>query len=205
MKVFPVHYFPSVSWFAAISLEKSVFLEQWQHYRKQEMHNRMLIQGPNGVQFLSIPVKRTGKNTPISESEISYAENWQKNHWKSLETAYRSSPYFEYYEDRIAPFFSGAEELLLQLDLEIIKVLCGILEIETEFKLTESYEDADQYEKDFREEFLGRSNSMPEWFQPKEYHQVFKQFDPNLSVLDLICNEGPNARGVLQASLVKSL
>ena len=195
--IFPVYFFPPISWFAAIIRQKNIVFEQHSHFRKQGYSNRMRIQGANKIQPLTIPIRRTGEQTPILESEISYAENWQKDHWKGIESAYRSSPFFEYYESRIYPFFESREPFLIRHNLEILKVLFEFLEIETQWELSEKYLGAEEYSEDYRLAFDAAGNTHPEWFNAVPYPQVFRTFESDLSILDLLCNEGPGARGIL--------
>ena len=195
--IFPVYYFPPVTWFTAVIRQKTILLDQHSHFRKQGFTNRMQIQGANKIQTLSIPIRRTGEQTPVLKSEISYAETWQKDHWKGIESAYRSAPFFEYYESRIYPFFESREESIIRHNLAILKILFEFLDIQTDWILSEKYEPADTNSPDFRMDFDPSGNSVPAWFGIKEYPQVFRNFESNLSILDLLCNEGPATRDIL--------
>lgn len=198
MKIFPVYYFPPVSWFAAAIRTEDLILEAHIHYRKQQYFNRTRIRGANKVQNLSIPIVRTSENTPFHLRQISYAEDWQKLHWKSFEAAYRSSPYFEFYEDQIVSVFEDKFEKLIDLNMHLLGQLKKMLQLDGEWTLSEKYEDADFYEEDYRQAFDGRGNKLPEWFEPVEYRQVFPGFEGNLSITDLIFNMGPESLGVLR-------
>lgn len=200
MKVFPVFYFPPVSWFAALIREHSVVFEAHQHYRKQSYLNRTRIQGANKIQNLSIPIRRLGEETPIGLSEIDYNQDWQSDHWKGIESAYRSSPFFEYYEPLIEPFFHSKERFLMHHNLNIIAAMMDALKIKFSYNLTESYLPTEQWNHDYRNDFSGSGNPLASWFKPIAYPQVFRQFEPDLSILDLICNEGPGAGEILRKS-----
>ncbi len=202
--VLPVHYAPCISWFAAVLARKSVILEQFQHFRKQEYSNRMRIAGPNKIQVLTIPVVRTGENTPFKESRISFAEKWQKNHWKSLETAYRRAPYFEFYEDKLLPLFESQEFSLLHHNLAFIRMLMNILELDCELQLSPEFLDEGEYKTDLRHAFSRKGKSNKEWFRPVPYPQVFGKFESDLSVLDLLFNMGPDARRIVMESSIAS-
>ena len=117
MKVFPIYYCPPISWFAAVKPETTILLEAHEHYRKQQYFNRMRVKGPNGVLALSIPIAKAPEKSLVNSRKIAYAEDWQKNHWKSLEAGYRSSPYFEFYEDRFAPFYEQKWDSLMEFNL----------------------------------------------------------------------------------------
>ena len=205
MKVFPLFYFPPISWFSAVYGEKEIALEVNHHYRKQTYANRMEVQGSNKLQTLSIPIQREGDNTPFSHSRINYDSDWRKNHWRTLDAAYRRAPFFEYYEDRIEPFFLQEPDLIAPHTFEIVKVLLDILGMEVEVKLTESYLDSDAYDADYRLAFNARKPISPPWFKPVEYQQVFRTFEADLSILDLIANEGPAAIEVVRNSKIEGV
>jgi hypothetical protein len=198
LKIFPIYYFPPVSWFAAAIQQDSIALEAHIHYRKQQYYNRARIKGANKIQNLSIPIVRTSENTPFHLREISYAEDWQKLHWKSLEAAYRSSAYFEYYESDLEEIFAQQFSRLQDLNLAILEMLFRRLQIEVPFSLTESYALPSADGDDFRHAFDGRGNQIPSWFEPVPYRQVFEGFDPDLSILDLMCNMGPESVMILR-------
>lgn len=200
MKVFPVYYLPPISWFAALRQSSGIVLEAHEHYRKQQYFNRARIKGPNGVQSLSIPIVKAPEKTPIHTRRIAYQEDWQKNHWKSLEAGYRSSPYFEFYEDRFAPFYQQKWESLLEFNLEFLKVLFPLLDLEVNWTVSEQFFDADHYEEDFRPQFNARKVIAPSAFQAAPYQQVFPGFEPDLSIIDLLCNEGPATHQLLRDS-----
>lgn len=150
------------------------------------------------MQNLSIPIIRTSENTPFHLREISYAEDWQKQHWKSLEAAYRSSAYFEYYEDDLAELLEQQFPTLQELNLAILDMLLNRLQLDLAYTVSETYEEPAFYEADYRQSFDGRGNEMPAWFIPVEYRQVFPHFDADLSILDLMCNMGPEAVSILR-------
>ena len=205
MKVFPVYYFPPISWFAAIQSESQVMLEAREHYRKQQYFNRMRIKGPNGVMALSIPVEKAPEKTPLAERRIAYAMDWQKNHWKSLEAGYRSSPYFEYYEDRLLPFYEQRWDNLLEFNLASIALCVKLLDLDLTWEVSSEYKDSDQYSADYRSTFNARKGVSPSGFTPQPYEQVFPGFAPDLSLLDLLFNEGPAARQILNGSFIESV
>ncbi|MCB9231204.1 MAG: WbqC family protein [Bacteroidia bacterium] len=203
MKIFPVFYFPPISWFAAAAHEKEIVLDRHSHFRKQQLFNRMRIQDPNRILPLTLPVLRSGENTPLHQSRISYAEDWQKIHFRTLETAYRSSPYFEYYEDDISPFFTEKHEFLLDLSLKSIELVRGWLQLDFEFTLSDRYLGKDEVETDYRGKWDRTGKTHPDFFQPVHYPQIFRAFEEDLSVFDLVCNEGPQGRAIVLDSYKK--
>lgn len=198
MDIFPVYYFPPVSWFTAIIRSEAPVLEQFRNYRKQHLYNRTRIKGPNKVQNLTVPISRSPDNTPICNSLIAYNQDWQRDHWKSLEAAYRSSPYFEYYEDYLQPYFTQKENSLLRLNLNIINSMLGMLQVNPSYTLSPKYLSATARDQDFRDAFDPRGRALPTWFAAENYQQVFPEFDPDLSILDLLFNLGPESGAYLQ-------
>ena len=188
----PIFYMPSVSWFAAfLDKENEVFLEKFENFPKQTYRNRANIYGANGKLSLIIPIKHNGKRV-FNEIEASEAENWKNLHWKSIKTAYQSSPYFEFYEDRIQTIFTGNETSLMQINIKTIEVFLKILKIEKAYYLTEEYT-KEPLAIDLREKFSAKEDSTAEM---ETYYQTFSDkmgFIKDLSILDLLCNKGPES------------
>ncbi len=196
MNLLPVFYLPPVSWFARFIAQEDITLEQYENFPKQTYRNRANIYGANGKLSLIIPIKHTGDRL-MKDIQISYAENWQKLHWKSIKTAYQSSPYFEYYEDKLQSIFETREPSLLKFNLRALEVLQRILKTDKGFLLTEEYIKQPQM-NDYREKFSAKKKPH---YGFEEYYQTFSDkmgFIEDLSVLDLICNKGPEALAYLQ-------
>lgn len=188
----PVFYLPPVSWFSVFLDESTeVTFEQYEHFPKQTFRNRTNIYGANGKLSLIIPMKHNGKRV-MKDIEISFAENWQNIHWKSVKTAYQSSPYFEFYEDRIEEIFNLEEKSLIQYNLKTLEIIQKILKTEKAYSLNNEYIKVPE-ELNFREVFSAKEKSP---FEMEEYYQTFTDrlgFLSDLSVLDLICNKGPES------------
>lgn len=188
----PLFYLPPISWFSVfLNPENEMTFEQFENFPKQTYRNRTAIYGANGKLALIIPVRHTGKRE-YKDTQVSFAEDWQKLHWKSIKTAYQSTPYFEYYEDQLKSIFEERIDSLLQFNLKALKVILNILKTEKDFTLTEEYFKTPESE-DYRTKFSAKSESEAEMAQ---YYQSFSDkngFIKDLSILDLICNIGPES------------
>ncbi len=183
-------YFPSISHYIAMVKAESVTFEMEDNFQKQTNRNRMYIYSPNGIQLLNVPVKHSKeKHQKFKDVRIENDFAWQKNHFKSLEAAYRTSPFFEYFEDDFRPLFEKKQEFILDLNLQIFELINNSLGIKIEAqKTTEFFHDSLNYD-DFRSLVNGKKDVT----QIEEYTQVFNEkhgFINNLSILDLLFNEG---------------
>ncbi len=197
MNVFPVAVFPPVQYFVELINAERVVVDTCEHYVKQSIRNRYEILGPNGRQKLTVPVQHGRRpGTPVSAIKLSFVEPWMDIHAKSIMTAYNSSPFFLYYQDEVEALLRNPETDLLSYNLYVLKGLMDLLEIDKNIELSSSYvEDAD---KDLRAVLHKKTASI----QIPSYHQVFSDrhaFEPNLSVLDLLFNEGPSSLTYLES------
>ncbi|MBP7173672.1 MAG: WbqC family protein [Cloacibacterium sp.] len=188
----PIFYLPPISWFSIFNREENtVALEQYEHFPKQTYRNRTHIYGANGKLALIVPIHHNGKRE-LKDIEISYAERWQQLHWKSIKIAYQSSPYFEFYEDRLFKIYSEPTRFLMDFNLKSIQVIQEILKSEKNFALTSEYLKAPEA-KDYRNVFSAKKEHLGE---QKVYYQTFSDkmgFIKDLSIIDLICNIGPES------------
>jgi hypothetical protein len=185
-----------------------VFIEKHENFQKQSYRNRCYIYGANGMQCLVIPViKHHGEKTPVTEVEIDYSGNWHKIHLKSIQSAYQTSPFYEYYSDDFNALYSALPARLFDLNLMLCRYLLKQVGLNTEIQLTGTFEKTPSGGIDFRHSLQPKPRLYkPDGsFSPSPYQQVFQErygFMPNLSIIDLLFNEGPNALQVLQLSLV---
>lgn len=188
----PVFYLPPISWFSEfLNPENEVVFEQFETFPKQTFRNRTNIYGANGKLSLIIPINHNGSRE-FKDTEMSYREDWQKLHWKSIKTAYQSSPYFEYYEDKLIKLFENKEKFLLDFNIKSIKTILDILKTEKAYSLNKEYIKNPE-EVNFREKF---SAKIPSEYEMDEYYQTFSDkmgFLNDLSIVDLICNKGPES------------
>lgn len=197
----PAACFPPISWYACINAGHPVVIEQWETFPKQTVRNRFEIVTADGKSALVVPVTRpNGNRTLTCEALISYREPWQRHHWRTLTAAYRSSPFFSFYEDRLSDLFRKQYEKLLDFNLNVIDTLNGLMAINPEISLSSDYSrDGDGY-TDLRGDYR-RGMTGPKIYYPA-YPQVFNHkhgFTSGLSVLDLLFNLGPEARGYLKS------
>jgi len=193
-------YIPNISTFAVIS-QNEICWEVYDNFQKQTYRNRAHICTDRGKLMLNIPIKHVGKNLGRQLYRDVKVENdykWQRQHWRALQTAYRTSPYFEFYEDEIAPLYTQEYDYLLDYNLKSIEIICACLQIEMSNFKTEKFELQSSETTDSRN--LIEAKKKVEFLQP-EYVQVFGDrhgFIKNVSVLDLLFNEGTNALSYLK-------
>lgn len=193
MMIFSTAYFPCISCMAHFLSDEAPVIEVCETYHKQTYRNRCRVMTANGVESLSVPVvKVNGNHTMTKDMTISPIEPWQHIHSRCLESAYKAAPYFDHYFDYLRPIFEGHFERLIDLNDAALQGVLKILKIKKEIVHTTDY--VREADNDLREAFSPKkpfgNNSFP------EYYQVFSTkfpFAPDLSVLDLIFNEGPEA------------
>ncbi len=193
-------YFPSIAHFVGIANAETLLLEVEDNYQKQTFRNRTTIYAANGKLILSIPVVYTQKNRQkYRDIKIANNTNWQSQHWKSLQSAYRTSPFFEFYEDELRPLFSHKETYLLDFNFKCLNVIFNCLQLDLKFNKTESYQKTIENKTDLRH-LVHTTQKQQQQFSV--YIQVFNNkhgFINNLSILDLLFNEGTNALSYLQS------
>ncbi|MCU7613132.1 WbqC family protein [Chryseobacterium sp. GMJ5] len=186
----PAFYLPPISWFSVfLDADNEIIFEQFENFPKQTYRNRTNIYGANGKLSLIIPINHNGKRE-FKDIEISYREDWMKLHWKSVKTAYQSSPYFEYYEDKLKTLYDDKEKFLLDFNIKSIDLVQNILKTQKAHSLNQEYI-KNPTELSFREKFSAKN---PSEYIMDEYYQTFTDkhgFLKDLSILDLICNKGP--------------
>lgn len=202
-------YFGPVQWYQKIHRHGLCLIEQHENFQKQTYRNRCIIATANGTQALTVPVihqpiptpdlSAKSSTPPITSLLISDHGNWRHLHWNALCSAYGDSPFFEFYADDIQPFFFERRwETLFEFNLDIIHTLCELLDIHPNLQLTDSYMDdtVNPHIIDYRLGINPKHPAEDPDFQPRPYWQVFQQrhgFLPNLSILDLLFNTGPEA------------
>ena len=181
--ILPCCYLAPISHYSAYYRADEVCLEVCDHFVKQTLRNRCYIDSPNGALALTIPVVKPEGKTMMKDIRISDHGNWRHQHWVALESSYRQSPFFEYYADDFAPFYEKKWEFLADFNEELMALCASLLDIQKPITRTSAY----------------RANGTNRPYEPhKPYYQVFSSrhgFLPDLSIVDLLFNEGPE--GVL--------
>lgn len=193
MKLIHPTYFPNILTFSYI-MHHPICWEVEDHYQKQTFRNRTYISTDRGKHILSIPIVHVGKvngKQKYKEVALDNTYPWQRQHWRTLETAYRTSPFFEFYEDDIRPLYTHSFELLMDFNLKTITTIFECLQLEMPKATSDKFEEYPMDNEDFR--FLVNSKQKHP-LDLKSYVQVFGDrhgFIPNLSILDLLFNLGP--------------
>lgn len=193
-------YFPPIYYFSRIVQGSAITIEKEENFQKQTYRNRCVILGANGPLNLTIPVQHEQPKIKISELSIAYHTNWQIIHFRAVESAYRNSPYFEYYIDDIKGFFKEKHALLFDFNMSILKTCLNLIGCKTSIHCTEQFiKEPVGADDDFRYSITPKKEADKALFP--EYHQVFSEkfnFIPNLSILDAIFNIGPETLYYLQ-------
>lgn len=193
-------YSPNIAHFVAMVKADEVIFEMDDNFVKQTYRNRTYIYGANGKLGLNIPVIHSQKNRQkYRDVKVFNEDNWQSLHWKSLLSAYRTSPFFEYYEDELQHIFTEKTEFLLDFNLKCFEVICDCLQLDLKTSKTQIYKKVLEDETDFRPLVNAKKEAS---YAFETYTQVFNNkhgFIPNLSILDLLFNEGPNALNYLES------
>ena len=213
-------YFGPIQWYQKLHRYDHCLIEQYDSFQKQTYRNRCVIATANGVQALTVPVEHTNLSpltshlsTLVKDLRISDHNQWRRVHWNALQSAYSESPFFEYYVDDLHPFFEKKYAFLLDFNEAIRQKICELIDIHphvvhsSQF-IVHNYEPQpaqNNYElctmnyeliADFRDVINAKHPQPDAEFTPKEYWQVFQHkygFLPNLSILDLLFNMGPES------------
>ena len=182
-------YFGPIQWYQKLYRADEVAIERCESFTKQTYRNRCIIATTQGTQALTVPVERT--KADMMTIRISDHGNWRHLHWNALQSAYGESPFFEYYEDDLRPFFQPDWEFLFDYNEAIRQKMCELLDIQPRVRFTDDY--VREAEGDYREIIRPKNAGPDADFQPRPYYQVYASkhgFLPNLSILDLLMNMG---------------
>ena len=190
-------YWPNLHYFFYVLNASIINIEQFDNYSKQSYRNRTQILSANGILNLSIPIKKNKSEKVINSIEISYKEDWQKNHWRAITSAYKNSPYFDFFEEDLKVFYSNKYNLLIDYNTDQIKFIIKVLKQKKNIQLTKQYESNPESVIDLRTIIHPKQSYLSDKLLANKldqsYYQTFENkisFTPNLSILDLLFNKG---------------
>ena len=191
-------YFGPIQWYQKLYRAESVQIERWESFQKQTYRNRCIIATTNGPQALTVPIERQFTINCIKDIRISDHGNWRHLHWNALHSAYGESPFFDYYQDDIRPFFEQRWDYLLDFNEAIREKMCELLDIQPKVDYSKKFTvySLSSCVPDYRMVIRPKNPEPDPDFTPKRYYQVYEQkhgFLPNLSILDLLFNMGPES------------
>ena len=196
-------YFPNIAHFVAMLKADDIVFEVCDNYQKQTYRNRASIYGANGKLDLNIPVVYSQKNRQFyKDVKIFNTENWQTQHLKSLESAYRTSPFFEFYIDDLMPLFTMETDTVMDFNFKCIELVFECLQLPFKYTVTQTFELDSIHNMDARPFANSRKEKLQDF---KSYAQVFDNkhgFLDNLSILDVLFNEGPNTELYLKSQSI---
>lgn len=202
-------YLPPIHYFSKLYSAPDVYLEGYDHYVKQTYRNRCVIAGPEGPLALTLPVVHADKGGKTCTRDIRLSDhgNWPHLHCHALQSAYEKTAYFDYYCDDLLPLYERKWTFLMDFNTALTDCILSLLDLHPRLQLTTAYRDASAYEaEDFRETIRPKTAySFDHSFRPKTYYQVFASrngFLPNLSIVDLLFNMGPESRLILRDSTI---
>jgi hypothetical protein len=201
-------YFPPIHCMALAAHADRLLIEKEENYIKQSYRNRFHILSANGPLTLSVPVLLGSfHKTPIKDIRIDYSKRWQQIHLGAIISSYRSSPYFEFYFDKIRDVILRRDIFLLDLNMNSLEVAMGISGITVKVEYTNEFLTHDRETNDFRYTISPKKRDEEKKFSFSEYQQVFSDrynFVPGLSIIDLIFNSGPDTINVLTETILKT-
>ena len=203
MLLLSIAYFAPIQYYSKLLQYEHVIIERHENYNKQSYRNRCTIFSANGLLDLMVPVVKPDQpKIPVTEVEISYDTLWQKQHLKAIESAYRRSPFYEYYIDDLMAFFNTPHQYLYAFNMQILQKICELIKIPFCVQESQCYIKPCEGIIDLRNTIHPKPNRQhaDPVFVPPQYTQVFSDkfgFKPNLSILDLLFHTGPEAKGIL--------
>ena len=197
-------YFGPIQWYQKLYRYDHCLIEQYDSFQKQTYRNRCVIATANGTQALTVPIEHlplTSHPSPlVKDLRISDHNQWRRVHWNALQSAYSESPFFEYYADDLRPFFEKKYVFLIDFNEDIRQKVCELIDFKPSVEYTKEFTSDNSLQTsvifDFRDVINAKHPKSDADFEAKEYWQVFQHkhgFQPNLSILDLLFNMGPES------------
>ena len=206
--VIELQYLPCISYFQSLSQAEEVIIDVGENYEKQSYRNRCRILTSHGIQVLSVPIVKAPRKQPLKDVTIDYDQKWLNVHWRAIYSAYGKAPFFEYFAEEFKDIYYKKHKYLLDLNLDFLTLCLKSLRRNINYRLSEKYVDLaeNSFITDLRSKIHPTKELMNEHASAiPEYNQVFgKGFVKNLSIIDLIFCEGPNANNLLYQTLKKN-
>jgi hypothetical protein len=202
--IIELHYLPSIPYIASWVYFDVVIIESKESYTKQSFRNRCQIRTANKIDDLIVPIQKGNSNIPIQEIRIDQNQSWIKNHWRAIQSAYGNAPFFEHYKDDIEKILLSNPRFLFDLNLQFLELFLKMIGLNKKIIFSQKYEKKyPSTVQDLRSTIHPKQeNNVLDFYSPQEYTQVFgNQFVKDLSVIDLIFCEGPNAINILKRSI----
>lgn len=197
-------YLPSIEFFAAIYHTRNLRIERHENFQKQTYRNRCYILGANNIQVMTVPVIRPGGKIPIRDLKIDNSQRWNHEHWTSIKSAYGKAPFFEYFSEEFFTHFKNPPSFLLDFNYNLLTLCLKLLQIDMSIHFTEKYvKHPDKGIIDLRSRVNPKElYSRRPFYKAEPYFQAFgKDFVANMSVIDLLMNEGTNASRIVTKSV----
>ncbi len=201
-------FFPPIQYITKFLTNELIALDDLGLYTKQSYRNRSYVFTGNKVQSIQVPVKQGKSTVPFKDVKIDYSRNWPREHWVTIQSAYGKTPFFDYYRDEVEAILKAKYCFLLDLDLATIQMVLKKLSIKTDVTLLSEYHG---YKTELVDCLSHIHPKKPEaadpYFRQKQYIQAFHErfdFVPNLSILDLLFNKGPESKTILRESIRSS-
>lgn len=197
-------YWPNVEYLAYLLHAEEVTVEGHEHFQKQSYRTRCSILSANGVLNLSLPVLHTQSKMKMQEVELSYKENWQIKHWRAITSAYKNSPYFDFFEEEVSAFYTKSYKHLLDFNLAQIQLIGKLLRHSIPVTISQTYVKSPESVLDLRERLHPKKEpdaAVMRYYSSHPYYQTFGEkfaFVPNLSCLDLLFNTGLESKAYVR-------
>jgi hypothetical protein len=201
-----LQYLPSIAFFSNIEGKEKLILEAKEFFEKQTYRNRCHLLSSQQIEILTVPLQGANKKIKSRDIKIDNNQNWNKKHWRSIQTCYGKSPFFEFFANEFQTIYEKEYNFLWDLNLDLLTICLKITG--QKIKITESV----SYEKNISGNVMDarslihpkKPDNLNRLYKPTAYGQSFgNNFEPNLSVIDLLMNEGPNAKNVIRQSIFK--
>ena len=193
-------YLPPIEFYQLMLKFKHVVFDVHENFHKQFYFNRCVIYGANGALKLTVPVVKNHERTALKDVSLFYGQNWKTIHWRSIQAAYRRSPFFEFYENELEPVYASFEpKSLLEWNMKLFELVNKLLGVEINFSFTESYQKVYENASDYRGLNIPKAKISPA-LKELQYQQVFQEkygFIKNLSIIDILFCEGHYAKQIL--------